>query len=69
MYRCDLCNTGMLQRNKTKHNESKKHKYHSNKILNQYVIKDVEANKFKDIFDSYFIKHTKNSIFSKCVSL
>ena len=59
----------MLQRNKTKHKQSKKHKYYSNKILNRYVIKDVEANKLKDIFDSYFIKHTKKfNLFEVCIS-
>ena len=59
MYRFDLCNTNILQRNNTKHIQSKKHKYYSNKILNRYAIKDVEVNKFKDTFDPYFIEHTK----------
>ena len=25
MYRCELCNTNLLKRNKTKHNQTKKH--------------------------------------------
>ena len=70
MYRCDLCNTSMLQRNKTKNNQSKKHKYYSNTTLNRYVTKDVEVNKFKDIFDPYFIKHTKKfNLLEVCISL
>ena len=33
-------------------------------------MKDVEVNKFKDIFDSYFIKHTKKfNLFEVCISL
>ena len=60
----------MLQRNKTKQNQSKKHKYSSNKMLNRYVIKDVEVNKFKDVFDPYFIEHTKKiNLFEVCISL
>ena len=53
MCRCDLCNTYLLDGNKTKHNQAKKHKYCSNFILNQYVIKNVELSKFKDVFNPY----------------
>ena len=59
MYRCDLCNTTMLQRNKNKHNQSKTHKYYSNKILNQYVINNVEVNKYNDVFNPYFSTHSR----------
>ena len=59
LYRCELCNTILLRRNKTKHNQTKKHKYYSNLILNRCVIKNVEVIKFKDIFNPYFIKNTK----------
>ena len=55
----------MLERNKTKYNLTKKHKYYSNLIINRYVIKNVEVIKFKDIFIPYFIEHTKNSNFSQ----
>ena len=51
MYRCELCSTILQKRNKTKHNQSKKHKYYSNLILNRYVIKNVKVNEFKDIFN------------------
>ena len=54
MYRCELCNTILQERNKTEHNQTKKDKYYSNMILNRYVIKNVEVNKFSDVFNPYF---------------
>ena len=64
MYKCELCNTIMLDRNKTKHNQTKKHKYYSNLILNRYAIKNVEVNNFKDVFKT--LPHIQeNSIFSQ----
>ena len=70
MHRCDICNTIMLERNKTKHNQTKKHKYYSNLILNRYVIKNVEVIKFKDLFNPYFIEHTKKfNLFTVSISL
>ena len=65
MYRCELCNTIVQERYRTKHNQSKKQKYYSNLILNRYVIKDVEVAKFKDVFDPYFINQ-ENSFYSQC---
>ena len=68
MYRCDLCNTKLLKRNKTKHNQTKKHEYYSSLILNRYVIKNVEVINFKDVFNPYFIEHTKKfNLFTVCV--
>ena len=70
MYRCELCNTKLLKRKKTKHNQTKKHKYYSNLILNRYVIKNVEVVKFKDVFNPYFIELTKKfNLFTLCISL
>ena len=63
MYRCPLCNVILQNRNKTKHKQSKKHKYYSNLILNQYVRKNVEVNNFKDIFNPYFTAHTRKFSF------
>ena len=63
MYRCELCNTNLLKRNKTKHDQTKQHKYYSNLILYGYVIKDVEVIKMKDIFNPYFNQHTRKVIF------
>ena len=45
--------------NKTKHNQTKKHKYYSYLILNRYVIKKVEVIKFKDVFNPYLTAHTR----------
>ena len=64
MYRCEICDTYLLKRNKTKHDQSKKQKYYSNLMLNRYVIKNVEVNKFKDVFNAYFIAHTRKFNFS-----
>ena len=65
MYRCEICDTYLLKRNKTKHNQSKKHKfYYSNLIFNRYVMKNVEVSKFKDVFDPYYIEHTRKFNFS-----
>ena len=59
MYRCEVCNTIVQKRNKTKHNQTKNHKYYSNLILCRYVIKSVEVSKFKDVFNPYFTAHRR----------
>ena len=71
MYTCEICDTYLLKRNKTKHEQSKKHKYfYSNLILNRYIIKNVEVNKFKDVFNPYFIAHTRKfNFFTISISL
>ena len=63
MYRCELRNTIVQKRDKTKDNQTKKHKYYPSLIINRYVIKNVEVIKFKDVFNQYFIDHTRKSIF------
>ena len=66
MYRCEKCNTYLLERNKTKHNQTKKPKYYSNLILNQYVMKNVEVNKKLKTYLILTLPHTEeNSIFSQ----
>ena len=59
MYTFDICDTTLLNRNKTKHKQSKKHEYYFNLILNRYVNKNVEVSKFEDEFNPYFIAHTR----------
>ena len=59
MYRSELCNVILQKTMKTKHDQSKEHKYCSNLILTRYVMKDVEVPKFRDEFDPYFIEHAK----------
>ena len=70
MYRCELCNIITLERNKTKHNQSKKHKYYSNLIFNRCVLKNVEVIKIKDVFNPYFTAHTRKAkFFTVCITL
>ena len=45
------------KKNKTKHEQPKKHKYFSNLVLNKYVIKDVYTNKSEDVITSYYNEH------------
>ena len=59
MYRCELCNSIVQKRNRTKHNIIKKHKYYSILILNRFVIMNVKVSKFKDEFNTYFIPQYK----------
>ena len=70
MYRSELCKTILSERDKTNHNQTKKHKYYSNLILNRYVIKNVEVSKIKDVFNPYSIEQTnKFKFFTVCVNL
>ena len=59
MYWCELCDAILQKRNKTKHNQTKKHKYYSNLILNRLVINNVEVAKFKYVFNPYFTHHSR----------
>ena len=57
MEECDFCLTKMKKRNKNNHEQSKKHKCFSNLVLNKYIVRNVEIDKFKDILQSYYDKH------------
>ena len=58
--KCNICLTKMEKRKKKKHEKSKKHKYFlSNLIINKYIIKNNEIDKFKDILQSYYEEHKK----------
>ena len=59
MHSCEICNITLLNRNKTKHFQSKKLKYDSNLLLNRYVIINVDIVKFKDVFNPYFTNHSR----------
>ena len=63
MYRCELCYTNVQKRNKTKHSQTKKHKYYSNLILKRYVIKNVEVIRIKDVFNPYYTAHTRKFVY------
>ena len=61
MYRSELCNTYLLERNKTKRYRSQKQKLYSNLMLNCYVIEDVEVAKFEDVLGLY-ISHPSGNM-------
>ena len=47
------------KKNKTKHDNSKKHRYYSNLTLNTYFVKDVKLDEFKDVLFKYYFDHMK----------
>ena len=50
MYECSICLAKIKKRNKNKHQQSEKHRYFfSKKIVNKYIVKNNDINKFKDI--------------------
>ena len=51
--KCHESNTTMKKKNETKLEQTKKHKYFSNLVLNKYVIKDIPIDKFKDVITQY----------------
>ena len=54
MYECDICLAKIKKQNKNKHEKSMKHRYFlSNMIVNKYIVKNIDINKFKDILQSY----------------
>ena len=60
MYECNICLTKIKKRNKNKHEKLMKHKYIlSNLIINKYIVKNNEIDKFKEIVQSYYEKHKK----------
>ena len=61
MYECDICLAKIKERNKNKHEKSKKHRYFlSNMIVNKYIVKSNDINKFEDILQSYYDEHKNN---------
>ena len=68
MEECNICLTKIKKRNKNKHEQSKKHKYFSNLIINESIIKINEFYSLKDIIQPYYNNHKKNfDNFSVCV--
>ena len=54
------CLAKIKKRNKNKHEKSIKHRYFlSNMIVNKYVVKNNDINKFQDILQSYCDEHKK----------
>ena len=67
MMKCHECNTTIKKKNKTKYEQTKKHKCFSNLVFNKYVVKDVDFDKFKDFITSYYNERAKKLIFPLCV--
>ena len=60
MEECVVCLTKTKKQNKNKHEQSKKHSFFLNLIINKTILKKEESDKFKDIIQSYYDKHKKN---------
>ena len=46
MMKCEICHSLIQRKNKTKHDNSKKHEYFPNLILNTYIVADVKLDEF-----------------------
>ena len=58
MYECNICLTKLKERNKNKHEKSKKHRsFLSNMIVIKYIVKNIDINNFKDFLQSYYDEH------------
>ena len=57
--KCEISHSLLQRKNKTKHDNTKKHKYCSNLILNTYIVKDVKLDEFKDVLSKYCFDHIK----------
>ena len=49
MIKCEICHSLIQRKNRTTHDNSKKHKYYSNLILNTYIVKDVKLDELEDV--------------------
>ena len=60
MGECDICLTKIKKRNKNKHQQSKKDIYFvSNLIINYYILRNDEIDKYKEILQSYYDKQKR----------
>ena len=55
----NICLTKIKKRKKNKHEQSKKHEYFSNLIINKYIVKKIEIDKLNDILQSYYDKQKR----------
>ena len=54
----DICLSRLKERNRNKHEQSKKHTYFlPNLIINEYFVKNNEFDQFKAIFKSHYVNH------------
>ena len=59
--KCEICHSFIQMKNKTEHDNSKKHKYYSNLVLSTYIVKDVKLDEFNAL-SKYYFDHMKNFI-------
>ena len=57
--KCEICQSLIQRKNKTKHDNSKKHKYYSDLILGTCIVKDVKTDEFKVVLSKYYFDHMK----------
>ena len=57
-----------MKKKKKKHCLTNKHKIFSNLIINKYIVRNLEIDKFKDIIQPYYNNHKKKiDNFTVCV--
>ena len=59
MEECNICLSKRKKRNKNKHEQSKKHNFFSNLIVNKYILRNPENDRLKDIIQPYYNIHKK----------
>ena len=59
MEECNICLIKIKKQNKSRHEQSKKHKYFSNLIINKYIVRNPELSNFKDTFQLCYDQHKK----------
>ena len=68
MEESNICLTKLKNGNKNKHYQSKKHKYSSNLIIKNFIVRNPKSDTFKDIVQSYNDKHKRKfDNFTVCV--
>ena len=68
MEECNICLTKIKKQNKNKHEQSRKHKYFSNPIINKYIVKMDEFYILIDIVQPYYDEYKKKfDDFTICV--
>ena len=50
--KCEICHSLIQRKNKTKHDNSKNHKYIFYLILNTYIVKDVKLDELKVVMSN-----------------
>ena len=61
MEECNIC-LSKIKKNKKKHCLTGIHNNFSNLIINKYLVRNPEIDKFEDIIQPYFKNQKKNSI-------